>query len=170
MSNAIRLVRLAPDHEGDHAVALRYGGQLAALINTDEGLPQAVRRAEGEPFISDSGFLTFTQSWCREKAAVSFAIVDGTDTAVGLISLSHINKVVGHARTGIFLSSRHAGRGIGAIAFSQLLSFARNQGGQPRRRRHPGSAICAACNMDFRWRSGPARRERRHRRRNPITY
>lgn len=128
MSNAIRLVRLAPDHEGDHAVALRYGGQLAALINTDEGLPQAVRRAEGEPFISDSGFLTFTQSWCREKAAVSFAIVDGTDTAVGLISLSHINKVVGHARTGIFLSSRHAGRGIGAIAFSQLLSFARNQG------------------------------------------
>lgn len=128
MSNAIRLVRLAPDHDGDHAAALRYGCQLAALINTDEGLPQAVRRAEGEPFLSDSEFLTFTQSWCREKAAVSFAIIDGTDTAVGLITLSHINKVVGHARTGIILSSRHAGRGIGAIAFSQLLSFARNQG------------------------------------------
>lgn len=125
---SIQLVRLAPECEGDLARALRYSDHLATILNTDPGLPISVRRAEGAPFITDEGFLSYTQSWCRQKSALSFAVVDQDDRAIGLITLSHIDTIKGTARTGIILSSRHTGRGIGADAFSQLLSIARSLG------------------------------------------
>lgn len=127
-ASAIRLLRLAPDCEADNESALRYSGHLATILNTDDGLPPHVRRAEGAPFITDERFLSYTQSWCREKSALSFAVVNQEDCAVGLITLSHISPTKGTARTGITLSSRHAGRGIGAAALSQLLIIARNLG------------------------------------------
>lgn len=127
-ADAIRLVRLAPDCEGDIKSALRYSNHLATILNTDQDLPPHVRRAEGAPFITDEGFLSYTQSWCREKSAQSFAVVNQEDCAIGLITLSHIDAAKGTARTGITLCSQHAGRGIGAAAFSQLLIIARNLG------------------------------------------
>lgn len=127
-AHPVKLIRLAPEPERTEEGALRYSEHLADLLATDDGLPAAMRRSEGTPRLSASDFLTFTQSWCREKSALSFALVDASDTAVGMITLSHINAEAGTARTGIMLASRLSGRGIPVDALSQLLSLARSLG------------------------------------------
>ncbi|MBF0354997.1 MAG: GNAT family N-acetyltransferase [Alphaproteobacteria bacterium] len=124
----ISLFRLAPEHEGSQETAHRYSDQLAAILNWDEGLPPSVKGSGTAPPLSAADFLSYTQSWCREKSAQSFAIVDDSDSAIGLISLSHIDREQGTARTGMFLSSRHEGLGIPGAAFALLLKLARMLG------------------------------------------
>ncbi len=124
----INLFRLAPEPEGSQETALRYSDQLAAILNCDEGLPPSVKGSGTAPPLSATDFLSYTQSWCREKSAQSFAIVDESDSAVGLISLSHIDIERGMAKSGMFLASRHEGLGIPGAAFPQLLKMARALG------------------------------------------
>lgn len=124
----ISLFRLAPEPEGSEEVALRYANQLSELLNTDTGLPESIRGSSSRTDETPEHFLSYVRGWCITKRAINFAVLLNGETAIGNMSLSHIDLEAKTARTGCFMSSRHEGAGYAAYAFAKLIETARNLG------------------------------------------
>lgn len=120
------LVRIAPTYETSDEEAMRYCGHLADILTNDRPLLDAMGSKEGNPIPAEE-VLSYTTSWCREKSALSFAIVAET-IAIGLISLSHIDWDNRRCRAGYWLASRHWNQGYTTAAFARLLDIARDHG------------------------------------------
>lgn len=124
----ISLFRLAPEPEGSEELALRYASHLADLLNTDTGLPEAIRGPSSRSDETPEHFLSYVSKWCKAKRALNFAVILDGEIAIGNMSLSHIDIEAKTARTGCFFSSRHEGVGYAAYAFAKLIETARNLG------------------------------------------
>ncbi len=91
-SSFLKLVLLAPAHEGSLESALNLGAQLARILNTDEeGLPPKMRRLSSAPLETAKSVLYFAREWCLKRNAFFYAVVMGGDVVVGSILLSHID-------------------------------------------------------------------------------
>ncbi|OFX10953.1 MAG: hypothetical protein A2516_06250 [Alphaproteobacteria bacterium RIFOXYD12_FULL_60_8] len=123
----VELVMLAPEPEVSLDIVRGYATQLADILNNDMGLPPEMKRSSGAPLKTTESVLAFTRNWCRERNALSFAVVVGGKVA-GLISLSHMDIEAKQARTGYFIASSFQNRGIGTQALSRLFDIAQENG------------------------------------------
>ncbi|HSV28920.1 MAG TPA: GNAT family N-acetyltransferase [Candidatus Omnitrophota bacterium] len=123
----LSLIRLAPEPQCGHDVALRLAGDIAELLNFDEGLPKELRHPPDAPLETAESVLSFTREWCLPRNAIFHAIVVG-GRAIGSISLSHVDTVEGTARSGYWLGSAHQGRGYATQALGTLVAIARESG------------------------------------------
>lgn len=124
----LSLIRLAPEPECELDLALRLATDLAAFLNFDEKLPKGIRHPPGVPLETGQSVLSFAKEWCSDRNARFYAIVIGDETAIGSISLSHIDTAAQAARSGYWLGSAYHGRGYGTEALSKLLAIARDCG------------------------------------------
>lgn len=103
------LVRLSPTPEVDHAAACALAGRIADILNTDEGLPDGMRRPAHLPPETAEGVLTFTRQWCLDRDAQYFALVADGRTVAGMVTISRIDPASRTARLGYALASRYHG-------------------------------------------------------------
>lgn len=122
------LIRLAPEPECEPKQALHLAADLAALLNFDEELPEEIRRPPEAPLETAESVLSFAKKWCLGRNARFHAIVLDNKTAIGSISLSHIDIAAQAARCGYWLGSAYHGRGYGTEALSKLVAIARKCG------------------------------------------
>lgn len=125
---SLSLVCLAPEPECELDMALHLAGDLAALLNFDEKLPRDIRHPSGALLETAQSVLSFTKEWCLGRNAKFYAIVIDDETAIGSISLSHIDIAAQAARSGYWLGSLYQGRGYGTEALSNLVAIAREFG------------------------------------------
>lgn len=119
----VRLVRLAPDQDVGIEATDLLAAQVANILNTDEGLPEDMRRPPHLPPETSQGVLAFTADWCRAHDAEFYAIVLPGEVVAGAITLSHIDFVNRHARSGYFLGTPYQGRGYEVRALSSLFDL-----------------------------------------------
>jgi RimJ/RimL family protein N-acetyltransferase len=124
----LQLICLAPEPECEPKQALHLAAGLAALLNFDEELPVGIRRPPGSPLETAESVLSFAKKWCLGRNARFHAIVLDNETAIGSISLSHIDILAQAARSGYWLGSAYQGRGYGTEALSKLVAIARECG------------------------------------------
>lgn len=127
MIASVRLFRLSPEPADDVVAAHRYCNDLAAMLNGDTALLEAISPHAVGRTISVEEFVRYTAEWCHAHRAESYAVVLG-GAAIGLISFSHIDPVAAEARCGWWLTSRQWGQGHKAEAFAQLRALARARG------------------------------------------
>lgn len=99
--------------------------RLAGLLNRDG----ALRDDLGFPTDSDITPREVEKKiaeWETVHDSMCFCILEG-ETAVGMISLSHIDRIRGKAQTGYWIGSRYRNRGICTKAFRLLIQKAREQ-------------------------------------------
>lgn len=124
----VRLVQLAPDQGIGIEAADLLAAQVADILNTDDGLPEGMRRPPHLPPETSEGVLAFTTDWCRTHEAEFYAIVLPGEVVAGAITLSHIDLVDRQARSGYFLATHHQGRGYEVRALSSLFDLCRSRG------------------------------------------
>lgn len=127
-ARSLGLICLAPEPECESKQALHLAADLAALLNFDEELPEGIRRSPGAPLETAESVLFFAKKWCLGRNAKFFAIILDNETAIGSISLSHIDIAAQAARSGYWLGSTYQGRGYGTEALSKLVAIARKCG------------------------------------------
>jgi RimJ/RimL family protein N-acetyltransferase len=97
---------------------------LANILCTDVILSHAMGGgpAEGE-MLSGRDVLSGIEQWCNKTNSITMAIIIH-DTAIGMISLSHIDECERSARIGYWLSSAYWRKGYGSEAFALTLLLA----------------------------------------------
>lgn len=97
---------------------------LARILSNDVSLGEVLHPDQNFPISSSEHFYQSTKEWEEQNNAQCFAIMsDGV--AVGMISLSHIDKLNMSANIGYWIASSEWGKGIGTQAFNQMLDYAR---------------------------------------------
>ena len=95
--------------------------QLASLLCEDGILRRDLGMArEDRP--TGEAFDRHIRDWCRSRNAITYAIVLGDGTAIGTISLSHIDRADHSARIGYWIGSSYRNRGYGTKAFEQVMA------------------------------------------------
>jgi [ribosomal protein S5]-alanine N-acetyltransferase len=101
--------------------------QLASLLCEDRVLRRDLGMArEDRP--TGEAFDRHIRDWCRSRNAFTYAIILGDGTAIGTISLSHINRENHSARIGYWIGSSYRNRGYGTKAFERVMAEALSQG------------------------------------------
>lgn len=126
--DAISLVQLAPDPAPASLLKNRYAEDLAVLLNKDEELGRSLGRSRHSSEETASTVLSHAQTWCDRNTAIFFAIVLDQASAIGTISLSHLDLQKRSARTGYWIGTRFQGHGYAGAAFHRLIAFARSLG------------------------------------------
>ncbi len=105
-------------------VTIGDAGDLALLTRRDSALRDAagMRLSDDE---SPDTFLGGIRDWARERNAICMSVVLGGDTAIGMITLGHIDRATRAGRIGYWIGSEYWGRGYMTEAFALVLSFAR---------------------------------------------
>ncbi|HDS02405.1 MAG TPA: N-acetyltransferase [Firmicutes bacterium] len=98
---------------------------LANLLNFDDTLRDELGFKAEDPPMSALDFQAFTQAWAERTQSLQFVIANGGGIAMGLISLSHINKENGDARCGYWIGSKYRNRGYTKEAFEKIINIAR---------------------------------------------
>ena len=124
----VKLVRLAPNQDVGVEATDLLAAQVAHILNTDEGLPEGMRRPSHLPPETSQGVLSFTMGWCRDHSAEFYAIVLPDGVVAGAITLSHIDLADRQARSGFFLATPYQERGYEARALSLLFDLCRSRG------------------------------------------
>ncbi|MCD4707624.1 MAG: GNAT family N-acetyltransferase [Candidatus Sabulitectum sp.] len=101
--------------------------QLSSMLCTDNILREYLGFGDNDKPTADD-FLEKLQSWCRSRNAVTYVVLLNSTTAVGTISLSHINKEEKTARTGYWIGSRYRSHGYCSRAFKLVISEAVERG------------------------------------------
>ena len=101
--------------------------QLASLLCEDCILRRDLGMArEDRP--TGEAFGRHIRDWCRSRNAFTYAIILGEGTAIGTISLSHIDREDHSARIGYWIGSSYRNRGYGTKAFERAMAEALSQG------------------------------------------
>jgi len=98
------------------------GEALANILCTDVVLCRELG-APTEDTLSSTDVLDGIDQWCNKTNSISMAIILH-DTAIGMISLSHVNEGERSARIGYWLSSLYWRRGYVSEAFALTLLLA----------------------------------------------
>ena len=98
---------------------------LVTILNTDTKLRKKL--GSDNKILSSSEFLEFNKKWAQKNSAEIFSIVVNKE-AIGLISLSKIEKGTGKANIGYWISSNYWYKGYTTNAFGQMLEFAKKEG------------------------------------------
>jgi ribosomal-protein-alanine N-acetyltransferase len=100
--------------------------RLASLLCEDGILRRDLGMArEDRP--TGEAFDRHIRDWCRSRNAITYAIVLGDGTAIGTISLSHIDREDHSARIGYWIGSSYRNRGYGTKAFERVMAEAFSQ-------------------------------------------
>lgn len=70
-------------------------------------------------------FIAYNKQWSKKNKAQIFAIIINRE-AIGLISLSRINKKAQTARIGYWIASKYWNKGYTSEAFKQILNLAKD--------------------------------------------
>ncbi len=100
----------------------KYLKNLAGILKNDKKLIEQLGNRK-EPLSCDE-FITHTRKWSKKNKAQVFAIIINRE-AIGLISLSHINRRKQTARIGYWVASRYWNKGYSSKAFAQILNLAK---------------------------------------------
>lgn len=100
--------------------------ELVSILNEDRELLvflscDVIKNISVEDFISQN------KKWSDENQAELFAVML-EERAIGMISLSHIDKNNKRAQIGYWLASAYWNQGYASQAFSQVLVMAKNKG------------------------------------------
>lgn len=125
--STLDLFALAPGPGPEAALGRSLAARLADILNRDADLPPEFRPRPGAPPETAESVLSVAERWSEQRDARVFAIVLEGE-AIGSISLSHIDRKRGRARTGYFIAASHQGRGYGTAALRRLLELAREEG------------------------------------------
>jgi len=129
--------------------------QLAAMLCEDDILRRDLGIPEDRKSTAEA-FARFICEWERERNASTYAIVLDGDTAVGTISLSHVDLVERSGRIGYWVGSDYRKKGHCTEAFGRVVEEAVSRGLErvrasiaeeniPSRRiweRHGGRVVC----------------------------
>ena len=97
---------------------------LAELMHSDTELLERIT-SKGGGKVTAEEFLAHVESWCREKTAISLAIVlNCSDRAIGLLSVANIDESQHTGRIGYWLASAEWGKGCMTEAFALALRLA----------------------------------------------
>lgn len=99
-----------------------YVDDLVDILNNDKKLIQEL--GGSEELISSREFVSYNNEWADKNKAKIFAIILD-DKAIGLISLSRINKKTHEAGVGYWIASKYWNHGYTSKAFEQLLNLAK---------------------------------------------
>lgn len=105
-----------------NALEDRYVDDLVDILNNDKELIQEL--GGNEELISSREFVSYNNEWVDKNKAKIFAIILD-NKAIGLISLSRINKKTHEARVGYWIASKYWNHGYTSKAFEQLLNLAK---------------------------------------------
>jgi RimJ/RimL family protein N-acetyltransferase len=102
-----------------------YVDHLVDILNNDHTL--AATLSSCRKHITSAQFRKTNALWAEKNHAKMFAIVLRR-TAIGMISLSHINRQKQTARIGYWLASSQWHKGYTSAAFAQILILAKSMG------------------------------------------
>lgn len=100
----------------------KYIKNLVDILNTDRKLIKEIGR--GKELLSRDKFVADNKQWSEKNKAQIFAIIMHRN-AIGLISLSRINKKTKNANIGYWIASKHWNKGYVSEAFKQILNLAK---------------------------------------------
>ena len=109
-------LKLVKDLENKHLK------DIVGILNNDKKLIEQLGNSK-EP-LSCPEFVIHTKKWSKENKAQVFAIIMSRE-AMGLISLSHINRKTQAARIGYWIASKYWNKGYAFKAFEQILNLAK---------------------------------------------
>src|SRR4030043_243088 len=100
----------------------KYIKNLVNILNNDRKLIK--RLGGGKKLLSCAKFIADNKQWSEKNKAQIFAIIMNRN-AIGLISLSRINKITRSAKIGYWITSKYWNKGYVSDAFSQILNLAK---------------------------------------------
>lgn len=103
-----------------------HANNLAMIISTDEKLHHMLNPVGtvGMTKTSSGEFLKSTHDWMTKTQSITYAILKD-NTAIGIISIAKINKLLQTASIGYWISSNYWNQGITTHAFLLILSKAK---------------------------------------------
>lgn len=101
----------------------KYLKNFVKILDNDKMLIEQLGNCKGP--LSCAEFVAHTKKWSKKNKAQVFAIINRE--AIGLISLSHINKRTKTAKIGYWIASKYWNKGYGSKAFEQILNLAREK-------------------------------------------
>lgn len=103
---------------------IKISYELVKLLNTDVPLQNAL--GSSQDLITLEEFIDYNSKWCKTRNAEIFGILLN-ELPIGMISLSHQNLDEQKAHIGYWIGSRYWGHSYTSLAFSKLLSYAKNK-------------------------------------------
>jgi len=101
----------------------KYIQNLVDILNNDKKLIKKL--GDDKKILSCVMFIEYNRQWSKKNKAQIFAIIMNYN-AIGLISLSRINKIKKTAKIGYWIASKYWNKGYTSDAFKQILSFAKD--------------------------------------------
>ena len=101
----------------------KYLKNLVDILNNDKKLIEKL--GSDKKLLSCDEFIAHNKQWSKKNKAQIFAIIMN-DEAIGLISLSRINKVTQTANIGYWITSKYWNKGYTSEAFEQILNLAKD--------------------------------------------
>lgn len=101
---------------------------LASLMRSDEILQKAADMSPAAKKETAAGLLKTVADWRDRRNTLVMAIVNEQDTAIGTISLSHIDEAARTGGIGYWLASSRWGKGYATEAFGLVLGLAAELG------------------------------------------
>ena len=117
MENMRIYLRLAESLEN------KYVKNLVDILNNDKKLAKSLK--SDKKLLSCAEFIAYNKQWSKKNKAQIFAIIMNQE-AIGLISLSRIDKVRQTASIGYWIASKCWNKGYASGAFKQILNLARD--------------------------------------------
>jgi [ribosomal protein S5]-alanine N-acetyltransferase len=121
---------ITPCQRGRDMITLKpikdpYIGHLAGILNSDNVLCDLL--SQNKEHITPKHFLEHNAEWAKSTNSEMYAIVlDGA--AIGMISLSHIDKAHKTAQVGYWMTSKLWNKGYTSAAFGKILAKGRRAG------------------------------------------
>jgi [ribosomal protein S5]-alanine N-acetyltransferase len=101
---------------------VRQVNQLVGILNKDELLNKSLG-SQGKKITAEQ-FKTRNIDWAKNNQAKIFGIMNKS-SAIGMISLSHIDLKNKKANIGYWLASKYWGKGITTLVFKQVMAVAK---------------------------------------------
>lgn len=99
--------------------------ELVKLLNNDIQLQNSLGSSQN--LITIEEFIDYNCNWCKTRNAEIFGILLN-ELPIGMISLSHQNLDEHKAQIGYWIGSNYWGNSYTSLAFSKLLTYAKNKG------------------------------------------
>lgn len=100
----------------------KYIKNLVDILNNDRKLIKKL--GGGKKLLSCAKFIADNKQWSEKNKAQIFAVIMDCN-AIGLISLSRINKITQTAKIGYWITSKYWNKGYASEAFEQILNLAK---------------------------------------------
>ena len=100
----------------------KYLNDLVNILNTDKKLSK--RLGSDRRPLSCAKFVAYNKQWSKKNKAEIYAIIMHHE-AIGLISLSRIDRSTQTARIGYWIASKYWNKGYTSKAFAQMLDLAK---------------------------------------------